>query len=239
MQKRLKSIGVFLVVAIFAAASLAGAEDADQALKKLMEGNDRYVGGSCMQRDLSDARRNELAKGQKPSAIVVTCSDSRVSPELLFDQSIGDVFVVRTAGNVVDKIALGSIEYAVEHLHAPLVHVLGHEKCGAVKATLDTIEAKGKPEGNIGAILEKIMPAAVAANIKGGSKDEIVENAIKENVKNTSNEIMAKSSIMQHLVHENKVKIAGGEYSLQTGKVEAIELAAEKVHHGGNGKKGH
>lgn len=239
MRNRLKFLGVFFVVAIFAAASSAVAEDADQALKKLMEGNKRYVSGTCIQRDLSDAKRKELSKGQKPSAIVVTCSDSRVSPELLFDHSIGDVFVVRTAGNVVDKIALGSIEYAAEHLHSPLVYVLGHEKCGAVKATLDTIEAKGKPEGNIGAILEKVMPAAVAANKKGGSKDEILEYAIKENVKNTSNEIMAKSSIIQHLVHENKVKIAAGEYSLQTGQVEAVELAAEKAPHGGHAKKGH
>lgn len=86
-----------------------------------MEGNKRYVSGTCIQRDLSDAKRKELAKGQKPSAIVVTCSDSRVSPELLFDHSIGDVFVIRTAGNVIDKIALGSIEYAAEHLHSPLV----------------------------------------------------------------------------------------------------------------------
>ncbi|MBI4681789.1 MAG: carbonic anhydrase [Nitrospirae bacterium] len=239
MRKRLKFLGVFLIVAIFAAASLTGAEDADQALKKLMDGNKRYVSGTFLQRDLSDAKRKELAKGQKPSAIVVTCSDSRVSPELLFDQSIGDVFVVRTAGNVVDKIALGSIEYAAEHLHSPLVYVLGHEKCGAVQATLDTIEAKGKPEGNIGAILEKVMPAAVAANKKGGSKDEILEYAVKENVKNTSKEIMEKSSIIQHLSHENKVKIAGGEYSLQTGKVEAIELTAEKASHGGHEKKGH
>ncbi len=239
MQKRLKSLGVFFIVAIFAIASLAVAEDADQSLTKLMDGNKRYVSGAFLQRDLSDAKRKELAKGQKPSAIVVTCSDSRVSPELLFDQSIGDVFVVRTAGNVVDKIALGSIEYAAEHLHSPLVYVLGHEKCGAVKATLDTIEAKGKPEGNIGAILEKVMPAAVAANKKGGSKDEIFENAIKENVKNTSKEIMEKSIIIQHLVHENKVKIVGGEYSLQTGKVEAIELPAEKAHHEGQEKKGH
>ncbi len=239
MRKRLEFLGVFLIVSMFAAASLAVAQDADQSLTKLMEGNKRYVSGTCIQRDLSDAKRKELAKGQKPSAIVVTCSDSRVSPELIFDHSIGDVFVVRTAGNVVDKIAIGSIEYAAEHLHTPLVYVLGHEKCGAVKATLDTIEAKGKPEGNIGAILEKVMPAAVAANKKGGTKDEIFEYAIKENVKNTSKEIMEKSSILQHLAHENKLKIVGGEYSLQTGKVEAIELAAEKAPQAGHEKKGH
>jgi len=92
-----------------------------------MEGNKRFVSGMCEQKDLSDTKRKELSKGQNPSAVVVTCSDSRVSPELLFNQGLGDVFVIRTAGNVVDKIALGSVEYAAEHLHAPLVLVLGHE----------------------------------------------------------------------------------------------------------------
>ncbi len=239
MRKRLKFLGVFFIVAAFVAAAFAGAENADRSLAKLMDGNKRYVSGTFLQRDLTDAKRKELAKGQKPSAIVLTCSDSRVSPELLFDQGIGDVFVVRTAGNVVDRIAIGSIEYAAEHLHSPLVFVLGHEKCGAVQATLDTIEAKGKPEGNIGAIIEKVMPAALAANKKGGSKDEILEDAIKENVKNTSKEIMQKSSIIQHLAHENKVKIVGGEYSLQTGKVETIDLSAEKSHQEGQKQKAH
>ena len=229
--KKSRVLMTLFTVAVFSSIVLAGTDTADLSIARLMEGNKRYVSGTCTQRNLGDAKRKELAKGQNPSAIVVTCSDSRVSPELLFDQNIGDVFVVRTAGNVVDKIALGSIEYAAEHLHSPLVFVLGHEKCGAVKATLDTIEAKGKPEGNIGAIIEKVMPAAVAANKKGGSKDEILENAIKENVKNTSREIMEKSSIVQHLVHENKLKIVGAEYSLQTGNVETIHLADDTSKH--------
>lgn len=236
--KKTRVLITLLTVAVFSSIVLAGTDTADQSIAKLLEGNKRYVGGTCMQRDLGEAKRKELAKGQNPSAIVVTCSDSRVSPELLFDQSLGDVFVIRTAGHVVDKIAIGSIEYAAEHLHSSLVFVLGHEKCGAVKATLDTIEAKGKPEGNIGAIIEKVMPAAVAANKKGGSKDEILENAIKENVKNTSREIMEKSSIVQHLVHENKLKIVGAEYSLHTGNVEMINLADDKSKHTEHGSKG-
>ena len=116
---------------------------------------------------LATSKRKELTKGQKPFAIVITCSDSRVPPELLFDQGLGDIFVVRVAGNVVDPIALGSIEYGAEHLNSPLLFILGHTKCGAVGATL---EAKGKPEGNIGAIVKKIQPAVATAKKKGGSE---------------------------------------------------------------------
>lgn len=229
-MKQFRVLVGLLVVLVFSGFVFAGSEK-DESLTKLMDGNQRFVSGSLAQKDLSDAKRKELTKGQKPFAIVLTCSDSRVSPELLFDQGLGDIFVIRVAGNVVDPIAIGSIEYAAEHLHSPLLIVLGHEKCGAVTATLET---KGEPEGNIGAIVKKIMPAAKTAKKKGGTKDEILEIAIKENVKNTSKEIMKKSKIISHLVHEGKLKIVAGEYSLQTGNVEMIELAhAEKAkpHH--------
>lgn len=220
-MKRLRVFMALFIVIIFSAFLFAGSEKGEEALTKLMDGNKRFVSGTLSQKDLSDARRKELAKGQKPFAIVVTCSDSRVAPELLFDQGLGEIFVIRVAGNVVDPIALGSIEYAAEHLHAPLLVVLGHEKCGAVAATF---EAKGKPEGNIGAIVKKIMPAANVAKKKGGTKDEILETAIKENVKNTCREIVRKSKIIYHLVHNGELKIVAGEYSLTTGKVELIEL---------------
>jgi carbonic anhydrase len=186
-----------------------------------MDGNKRFVSGTLAQKDLSVKKREELSKGQKPFAIVLTCSDSRVPPELLFDQGLGDVFVVRVAGNVVDPIALGSIEYAAEHLGSPLLLILGHSKCGAVKATLET---KGKPEGNIGAIVKKIMPAADAAKKKGGTPDEILETAIKENVKNVYADIMKNSKIIPHLIEEGKFMIAAAEYDITTGKTEMIEL---------------
>ncbi len=224
VQRKSGVLIVLFVALIFSGVVFAVSEIGSQSLTKLMDGNKRFVSGNLSQKDLGDAKRKELAKGQKPSAIVVTCSDSRVSPELLFDQGLGDIFVVRVAGNVVDPVALGSIEYAAEHLQSPLVFVLGHEKCGAVSATLETLETKGKAEGNIGEIIKKIMPAAVAAKKKGGTKDDILEAAIKENIKNTSKEIMQKSTIIQHLVHENKLNIAAGEYSLQTGHVEMVEL---------------
>jgi carbonic anhydrase len=231
-MKRLRIIvALFVAVIFFSGLVLAVTEKGNEALQKLMDGNKRFVTGTLAQKDLGDAKRKELAKGQKPFATVLTCSDSRVPPELLFDQGLGDVFVVRVAGNVVDPIALGSIEYAAEHLNCPLLIILGHSHCGAVKATL---EAKGKPEGNIGAIIKKIIPAADAAKKKGGTQDEILETAIKQNIKNVYADIMKNSKIVPHLVEEGKLMIAAGEYDITTGKVEMIELpkaAPAKIKH--------
>jgi carbonic anhydrase len=140
---------------------------------------------------------------------------------MLFDQGLGDIFVIRVAGNVVDPIELGSIEYGAEHLNSPLLFILGHTKCGAVKATL---EAKGEPEGNIGAIVKKIQPAAETAKKKGGSENEVLETAIHENMKNVYNDVMTKSKIISHLAQEGKLKIVAGEYNIETGKVSMIEL---------------
>jgi carbonic anhydrase len=231
-MKRLRIIvALFVAVIFFSGLVIAVTEKGNEALQKLMDGNKRFVSGTLAQKDLGDAKRKELVKGQKPFATVLTCSDSRVPPELLFDQGLGDVFVVRVAGNVVDPIALGSIEYAAEHLGSPLLLILGHSKCGAVKATL---EAKGKPEGNIGAIIKKIIPAADAAKKKGGTQDEILETAIKQNIKNVYADIMKNSKIVPHLVEEGKLMIAAGEYDITTGKVEMIELpkaAPAKIKH--------
>ncbi len=229
-MKQFRVVLALFVVVLFSGFVFAGSAG-DEALQKLMDGNKRYVSGSLMKKDLGDTKRKELAKGQKPFAIVITCSDSRVPPELLFDQGLGDIFVIRVAGNVVDPIALGSIEYGAEHLNAPLLFILGHTKCGAVTATL---EAKGEPEGNIGAIVKKIMPAAEKAKKKGGTKDEILETAIKENVKNVYRDVMKKSKIIPHLVQEGKLKIVAGEYDITTGKVAMIELAKAAP-----GKKAH
>jgi carbonic anhydrase len=228
-MKRFKIVLALFVVMIFSVGVYA-VGTGDEALQKIMDGNKRFVSGKLMKKDLGDTKRKELLKGQKPFATIITCSDSRVPPELLFDQGLGDIFIIRVAGNVVDPIALGSIEYGVEHLHTPLLLILGHEKCGAVTAT---VEAEGAPEGNIGAIVKKIKPAADTAKKKGGGKEKVLETAISENVKNVYKDVM-KSSIVSHLVQENKLKIVGGEYMLSTGKVEMIELPkaapAKKAH---------
>ena len=220
-MKRFRILVALFVVVAFSVLAFAVAEKGGEALQKLMDGNKRFVEGYLAKKDLSIEKRKELAKGQKPFATVLACSDSRVPPELLFDQGLGDIFVVRVAGNVVDPISLGSIEYAAEHLGAPVLFILGHSKCGAVKATL---ELKGKPEGNIGAIVKKIMPAVDTAKKKGGTPDEIFETAIKENVKNVYKDIMKNSKIMKHLSEEGEVTIVGGEYDITNGKIEMIEL---------------
>jgi carbonic anhydrase len=230
LMKRFRVLFALLVVLSFSGFVFAGSAG-DDSLQKLMDGNKRYTTGDLAKKDLGDSKRKELTKGQKPFAIVITCSDSRVPPELLFDQGLGDIFVIRVAGNVVDPIALGSIEYGAEHLNSPLLFILGHSKCGAVQATL---QAKGKPEGNIGAIVKKIQPAATAAKKKGGSEDEIFEAAIKENMRNVYKDVMTKSTIIPHLAHEGKLKIVAGEYNIETGKVEMMDLPkiakSEKKH---------
>ncbi len=220
-MRKLKVAGIIVAVAMLAGFVFAAVDRCDEALNMLLEGNKRCSVGTPIPKVLDEAQRKDLVKGQQPFAVIVGCSDSRVAPEYIFDQGLGQIFVVRLAGNVVDTIAMGSIEYAVEHLHAPLVIVLGHEKCGAVTAAL---EAKGKPEGNIGAILKKIMPAATFAKKKGGTPDEVLQTAIRANAVNTSKEIMKKSKIIRHLAHEGKVKVVAAEYSIASGKVELIEM---------------
>jgi len=217
-MKQFRIIISLFVVVVFAGFVFAGTSG-DEALQKLMDGNKRYVTGDLAEKDIGDTKRKELTKGQKPFAIVLTCSDSRVPPEILFDQGIGDIFVVRVAGNIVDPILLRSIEYGAEHLNAPLLFILGHTKCGAVTATLEILETKGEPCP----LAKKIMPAAEKARKKGGTKDEILETAINENVKNVYKDIM-KSKIISHLVQEDKLKIVAGEYDITTGKVAMIEL---------------
>lgn len=196
-------------------------------LNKLLEGNQRCVTDKPAQKDVGTHRRQELTKGQHPFATVITCSDSRVVPEYIFDQGLGDIFVIRVAGNVIEPTTLGSIEYGVEHLHTPLLIIMGHEQCGAVKATLD---ATGNPEGNIGAIIKKIMPAAQYARKHSKDKGGMLEMAIHENIRNTYHEIM-KSEVVSHLVKEGKLKIIGAEYHLGTGKAQVLDLSGSGASH--------
>jgi carbonic anhydrase len=210
-------------VAAFASSGAGVGVTADEALKMLMDGNKRYVEnqmGACKASDT--AKREALAKGQKPYAIILSCSDSRVPPEIIFDKTMGEIFVVRVAGNVPDPIVLGSIEYAAEHIGSPLILVLGHERCGAVTATVD---AKGKAEGNIGAIVKAIAPAATEAQKqgKGKSKAEVVEAATDANVRLVAKNLTKNSPVIKHLVKEGKVKIVTGKYDLDDGKVSLFE----------------
>jgi carbonic anhydrase len=184
----------------------------EEALAKLMEGNKRFLAGS-MEAKNHQARREELKSGQQPFAIVLTCSDSRVVPEFIFDVGLGEIFKVETAGNVVDKIGIGSVEYAVGHLHAPLLVVLGHEKCGALTAAYDG----GHAEGCIGAIVKKLAPAVKKAK-KGGEKAAEVEVAASVNVKKMLSKLR-KSPIVKGAIEKGELKIVGLKYFLD-GRVE-------------------
>lgn len=182
----------------------------DEPMAKLKEGNARFISGKPVMKDLV-ARRAELASGQKPFAIILTCSDSRVAPEHIFDTGLGDIFVIRNAGNLASTIALGSIEYAAEHLGSTLLVVMGHESCGAVKAACAT----GHAEGNIDAIVKELQEA-----VKLGNKDPPA--TVKENVKCVMKTIRMKSGMLAHLEKEGRLKIAGAVYSLTSGKVEFV-----------------
>src|SRR5208282_4912194 len=187
---------------------------ADDVWNGLMAGNRRFVAGKPQARALVSLRQ-KLASGQSPKAIILSCSDSRVGPELIFDQSLGDIFVVRTAGNVADAVALGSIEYAVDHLHSPLLVVLGHQKCGAVNAACS---GEKMPSPNLDAIVEKIRPAVNQAKTYAKA-DDLVESAIKENVHQSASDLSANSEIIHHAIKSGKLTVIEAEYELESGKV--------------------
>ena len=218
------TIGSLLLTGALAIGSGAGSGiSADEALQKLLEGNKRYVAQQMTGQKLCDlSAREGLATSQHPYAIILSCSDSRVPPEIIFDKGLGEVFVVRVAGNVPDPVVVGSVEYAAEHLGSPLVVVLGHERCGAVTAA---VEAKGKPEGNIGAIIKTIAPAVKQARkeFKGADKAGLVETAIDDNVKLVSANLTKQSPLLKHLVKEGKLKIVAAKYDLDDGQVRLLK----------------
>ncbi len=214
------SILAAAIIVVIGTSLLFADTGAVPTFEKLMAGNARFCDGGPSKMDACKERRMELSGGQHPVATVFSCSDSRVPPEIVFDQGLGEVFVVRVAGNVVDEVGLGSIEYGVEHLHTPLLVILGHSKCGAVTAALD---AAGEPEGNIGTILKRIRPAVEKAKASGKKeKEEVLGMAIRENVKNTRADLLKRSKIVEELNHSGKLKIILAEYDLESGKVVPI-----------------
>src|SRR5439155_1046549 len=199
-----------VVALVLAAEHPAASVSADAALAKLKEGNLRFATSEVSQSKPTAARRAETAQEQHPFAIILGCADSRTAPELIFDQNLGDLFVIRTAGNLVDDHALGSIEYAVAHLGARLVVVLGHQRCGAVTAAL----ASGTAPGHVQSLVRDIQPAVKAAKGKDGNVTDI---AIAENARLMAAKIRNEASLGE-LAKE--VRIISGVYDLDTGKVE-------------------
>lgn len=189
----------------------------EEALQKLRNGNRRFVIDQTSPRATYPDQRARLASGQQPFAVILSCADSRVAPELIFNQQLGDVFTLRVAGNVTDPALLGSIEYAVEHLHAPLVVVLGHSGCGAVQAAV----GGGHAEGNLGELLKRVH---VGKDLPKDGKAAVAAG-VQANVKHHAGELTGKSKIVKDFVTAGRVKIAAGVYSLETGEVQWLELA--------------
>lgn len=187
----------------------------DEALKLLLDGNVRFASGQAVHPHQTLLRRTEVAEGQKPFAVIVGCSDSRTSPEVVFDEGLGDLFVTRIAGSIVDDAALGSIEYAVEHLGASVVMVLGHESCGAVTAAMKGGELPGK----IGAFVDPILPAVEA--VKKAGKPTL-DAAIAENVRRTAAAIAVRSTLLDEKIKTGKLKVVAACYSLHTGVVTLV-----------------
>ncbi len=186
------------------------------ALNKLMNGNTAYSKAVVSPPKRIAKRRRQVSQQQRPFAVVVACSDSRVSPEIIFNQSLGDLFVVRTAGHLVDDYALGSVEYAVEHLGARLVIVVGHERCGAVDAALKGVQA----DGYVRKIIKAITPAAKKAKLQPGDP---LENAVKENARMVAAQIARSKPPLAHYAGGEPVTVAAAYYNLKTGKIQLVE----------------
>jgi carbonic anhydrase len=193
-----------------------------EALEKLIEGNRRYIAGKCQGEGRHEERRAETVCGQDPFAIVLGCSDSRVPPEIIFDSGIGDLFVIRVAGEVAGEFALGSIEYAAAHLGTPLLLVLGHTNCGAITAAV----AGAGEEGHIGAVLCELCEAVEASEkscTEDAGEDERVLAAVKEHALMTARKLRSSEPILKKLVNDGSLLVAVALYDIETGTVSLIE----------------
>ena len=181
-----------------------------QAIKKLEEGNVHFVNDKLENRNLHAKRRKELVDGQEPWAIILSCADSRVVPELIFDTGIGDLFVIRVAGNIANTSTIATIEYAVAHIHTPVIVVLGHENCGAVTAAM----ADADHGDNLNHLLANIQPAKMTAT------DQSINGVAKQNAVLTSKELVDKSEIIRRAIQKKELEIIPAYYHLGSGKVD-------------------
>jgi carbonic anhydrase len=189
-------------------------EEIDATWKDLMDGNKRFVAGESKKHDVV-AERTALAGGQKPKVIVLACADSRVSPEIIFDKGLGELFVIRIAGNIADKIALGSMEYAIAHLHSSMIVIVGHEKCGAVAAAASKDEM---PSQNLKALVDQIRPSLV--NIKADATgDELALQQVQANVNQSAVDLLKNSAIIRTALEEKKISLVKAVYRLKSGEV--------------------
>jgi len=190
---------------------------ASEVIARLKQGNRRFATHHQKHPDQNGKRIHQLATGQHPIACILACADSRVPPEIIFDQGLGDLFVVREAGHVADDATQGSLEYALEHLKTPVIVVLGHESCGAVTAALDVTDAHQRAEGEVQKLVEDIRPAILKVG-KHGSHDDRVARGVTENVKLAIRQLNRDPMITEAL-KKGTVKIIGGVYDLHTGRI--------------------
>jgi carbonic anhydrase len=202
---------------------------AREALRRLQEGNLRFASGAQRLVALaSRSRRDEVAEGQEPFAIILGCSDSRVPAEIVFDQGLGDLFVIRVAGNIVAPSQVGSVEFAAEKFHTRLVVVLGHSQCGAVLATLDELSRPTADQSrNLRSIVDRIRPSVepLLTTMPRLVRDELVREAVRANIRASANQLRHGSQILEQLIEEEGLRVVGAEYSLETGLVEFFDDA--------------
>jgi carbonic anhydrase len=215
-----------LLAAILVGLHLAtrASEPGDDSLSKLKTGNARFVANPAAALPIDAGRRVALVAGQSPFAMVLSCADSRVPPEIVFNVGLGDLFVVRAAGQVSDHAVAASLEYGAEHLHAPLLVVMGHESCGAVKAAVEA-----KPGASLGPNLDYLIKAIVPAVRRTASEQSRIKAAILANVEESINDLLDQSAILRHLAETGKLTIIGAYYELSSGRVHFSEPISAPV----------
>ena len=198
------------------------------ALARLREGNARFVAGVTRLAELTHSRRAALTTEQQPFAIVLGCSDSRVPAELIFDQGLGDLFVIRVAGNIVAPSQVGSVEFAAERFGTRLVVVLGHTQCGAVLATLEAVTSRSSNSPNVRSIVERIRPAVETLIATGLRADDelLLREAVRANVRASADHLRHGSALLEQLIQEERLLVVGAEYSLETGEVDFFNGAS-------------
>jgi carbonic anhydrase len=203
---------------------------AREALERLREGNRRFVADVRNRDALTRQRRNELATGQEPFAIILGCSDSRVPAEIVFDQGLGDLFVIRVAGNIVAPSQVGSVEFAAERFGTRLVVVLGHSRCGAVLATLEELQQpKDTQSRNLRSIVDRIRPSVEVLLATGlrHDPDALVSHAVRANIRVSANHLRHGSDLLEQLIEKKGLLVVGAEYSLETGVVDFFDSMPE------------
>ncbi|MCD7935363.1 MAG: carbonic anhydrase [Tannerellaceae bacterium] len=204
-------------------AALTDSSESDDPLTILKAGNERFYTGQSKHLHQDSQTIRELTAGQHPKAVIISCSDSRVPPEIIFDQGLGDIFTIRTAGHVMSDFEEGSVEYAVEHLHTQLVVVLGHEHCGAVHAMLEHLD-NDHVEGHIGAIVDALKNEPEEQEVLKVKSDDLPERAILANIIHGVKQLRESDPILSHMYREGEIQIVGALYHLDNGQVEFLGI---------------